>query len=133
MTEFNFTLPHGLAGDFREDNREDYDNYDKTKYTVSRQGTMRLATARDEITVQNDPRVKANPAYAVLIYLSLVITRLENLSQITPQILENLSVLDLAYLREFYNRINQHREAHISLQCPHCQQQLEVEFALAGE
>lgn len=118
MTEFNFTLPHGLVGN------------DETIY---RQGTMRLATARDEITVQNDPRVRENPAYGVLVYLSLVITRLGDLSNITPQFLENLSVLDLAYLREFYNQINQHREAHISLQCPHCQQQLEVELSLAGE
>ena len=118
MTKFNFTLPHGLI-----------DNCQKNH----RQGTMRLATARDEMTVKNDLRVKENPAYAVLIYLSLVITNLGDLSSITPQLLENLSVLDLAYLREFYNRINQHREAHISVQCPHCQQQLEVELALAGE
>lgn len=118
MTEFNFILPHGIIG---EDN------------TIYRQGTMRLATARDEIAVQNDFRVKNNPAYGVLIYLSLVITRLEKLPQITPKILEDLSVLDLAYLREFYNRINRDREAHISLQCPHCQQQLAVEFSLAGE
>ena len=118
MTEFNFTLPHGLMDGIEK-------NY--------RQGTMRLATARDEITVQNDSRVKENPAYGILIYLSLVITSLGDLTSVTPQLLENLSVLDLAYLREFYNRINQHREAHISLQCPHCQQQLEVQLALAGE
>ena len=118
MTEFQFTLPHGLI---TENN------------TVYRQGIMRLATARDEITVQNDLRVQKNPAYSVLIYLSLVITKLGDLSSVTPQLLENLSVLDLSYLREFYNRINQHKQAHISLQCPHCQQQLSVELALAGE
>ena len=118
MTKFNFTLPHGIIDD---------------RQKIHRQGTMRLATAKDEITVQNDFRVKENPAYGVLIYLSLVIASLGNLSTITPQLLENLSVLDLAYLREFYNRINQHREAHISVQCPHCQHQLEVELALAGE
>lgn len=118
MTEFNFTLPHGLVGD---------------RNTIYRQGTMRLATARDEITVQNDPRVKENPAYKILVYLSLVITHLGDLSKIKPQLLENLSVLDLAYLKEFYNRINQHQKANISLECPHCQQPLEVELALAGE
>ncbi len=118
MTEFNFTLPHGLVGDHN---------------TIYREGTMRLATARDEIIVQNDPKVKENHAYQMLIYLSLVITRLGDLSKIKPQLLENLSVLDLAYLREFYNRINQHQQAHISLECPYCQQQLEVELALAGE
>lgn len=118
MIEFNFTLPHGLVGD---------------RNTIYRQGTMRLATARDEITVLNDPMVKKNHAYKILIYLSLVITRLGDLSKINPLLLENLTVLDLFYLREFYNRINQHQPAHISLECPHCQQQLEVELALAGE
>ena len=118
MTEFNFTLPHGLVS--------------KNK-TIYRQGRMRLATARDEITVQNDYRVKKNSAYGVLVYLSLVITNLGDMQVVTPQLLEDLSVLDLAYLREFYNRLNQHQEAHISLQCPHCQQQLKVELALAGE
>ena len=118
MTEFDFTLPHGLVGD---------------RNTIYRQGTMRLATARDEITAQNDFRVKKNPAYKVLIYLSLVITRLGDISHIEPKLLENLSVLDLAYLKEFYNRVNQHQEAHISLECPHCQRSLEVELALAGE
>ena len=117
MTEFDFTLPHGLT----------------VNQITHRQGIMRLATARDEITAQNDLRVKDNPAYAVLIYLSLVIIKIGDISNITPQLLEDLSVLDLAYLREFYNCINQHREAHISLQCPHCQQQLKVELALAGE
>ena len=118
MTEFNFILPRGLT----VNNQINY-----------RQGTMRLATARDEITIQNDIRVKNNQAYGVLICLSLVITKLGNICDITPQLLEDLSVLDLAYLREFYNRINQHQEADITLQCPHCQQQLKVELALAGE
>ena len=48
MTEFNFTLPHGLI---------DNDNQ------IYRQGTMRLATAKDEITVHNDSRFKQNTAY----------------------------------------------------------------------
>ena len=127
MNEFNFTLPHGLIID--RDSVEPLIDHEK----IYRQGTMRLATARDEIIVQNDPRVIENPAYGVLIYLSLVITSLGDISSITPQLLEDLSVLDLAYLREFYNRINQHQEAHIAFQCPHCQQQLKVELALAGE
>lgn len=127
MTEFDFILPHGLVGNLQQVNSPEVGK------TIYRRGTMRLATARDEIAVQNDSRAKKNPAYQVLIYLSLVITRLEDLSRVTPQILENLTVLDLAYLRDFYNQINQHQTSHISVHCPHCQQQLEVELALAGE
>ena len=116
--EYSFTLPRGLVD---------------AKGRLHRQGLMRLATARDEIQVHQDQRVKENPAYAVLIYLSLVIVRLGSLSSVTPQLLEELSVLDLAYLREFYNRINLHQQAHISVECPHCQNQFSVEFTLAGE
>jgi hypothetical protein len=117
-TEFDFTLPRGLID---------------AKGHIHRQGKMRLATARDELNIYHDIRVQENPSYAVLIYLSQVIIRLGSLASVTPQQLENLSVLDLAYLREFFNRINQHRDAKIPVECPHCQTQFAVEFALAGE
>ncbi|WP_013324430.1 phage tail assembly protein [Gloeothece verrucosa] len=118
MTEYDFTLPKGLMD---------------TKGRVHRQGKMRLATAKDEILVLQHPQVQENPAYSVLIYLSQVITRLGSLSTVTPQLLEDLTVVDLAYLREFYNRINQHKSTLIPVQCPHCSQAFKVELALSGE
>ena len=60
QTEFEFTLPKGYV---------DQDG------NLHRQGTMRLATAIDEIAPLRDPRVKANEAYLVIILLSRVITR----------------------------------------------------------
>lgn len=116
--QFEFTLPRGLIDD---------------KGNVYRHGKMRLATARDEILVVQDQRVRENPAYAVLIYLSLVITDLGSLSTVTPQMLEDLTLLDLAYLREFYNRINQHKNPKLQVQCPHCANEYQVELALSGE
>ena len=118
VTEFAFTLPRGLIDDANN---------------LHRQGLMRLATARDEIQVQNDLRTKDNPTYGVLIYLARCITHLGTLTSVTPELLEELSVLDLAYLREFYNRINQHQQATIEAECPHCRHQLSLELALAGE
>lgn len=117
-TEFNFTLPRGLID---------------AKGRVHRQGRMRLATAKDEIMVSQDQRVQENPAYSVLVYLSQVIVRLGSLASVTPQLLEDLTVLDLAYLREFYNRINQHQTAFIPVECPHCSQNFKVELNLSGE
>lgn len=117
-TEFDFTLPRGLID---------------AKGRVHRQGKIRLATAKDEILVQQNPLVQENPAYSVLVYLSQVITRLGSLSSVTPQLLEDLTVVDLAYLREFYNRINQHKTATIPVECPHCNQAFKVELALSGE
>ncbi|MDJ0726156.1 MAG: phage tail assembly protein [Prochloraceae cyanobacterium] len=116
QTEFKFTLPRGLLDD---------------KGHLHRQGLMRLATAKDEIYIYKDRRVKENPAYAVLAHLSRSIVRLGSLSAVSPQQLENLYVLDLAYLREFYNRINQHGDACIAVECPHCKRQYSVELELS--
>lgn len=117
-TEFNFTLPRGLID---------------TQNRVHRQGVMRLATAKDEIVAQQEPKVQENSAYSVLIMLSRVIIRLGSLSSVTPHLLEGLTVSDLAYLREFYNRVNQQGNTHIPTQCPHCNNQFSVELQLAGE
>ena len=118
VTEFEFILPKGLVDDAG---------------TIHRRGKMRLATAKDEIALEKDGRSHDNTAYGTLILLSRVITALGDLTTITPEQLENLFTLDLAYLREFYNRINQHSSARIPTQCPQCQAAFEVELALAGE
>jgi len=118
ITEFKFTLPKGFVDEQGQ---------------VHREGIMRLATARDELSVARDLRTQNDPAYSVLVLLSQVITRLGTLTFISPEQLENLFSLDLAYLREFYNRINQQGDAHIPVDCPHCQEQFQVELALSGE
>jgi hypothetical protein len=118
QTEFTFTLPRGLV-----DSRDH----------LHRQGLMRLATALDEISVENDRRVRNNQAYRPLVMFSRVITRLGSLTAVAPEQLEGLFSRDLAYLREFYNRINQQGDAHIPTQCPECNAQFAVELALSGE
>ena len=50
--------------------------------TVHRDGVMRLATARDEIIPQRDPRVRENEAYLTVLLLSRVVTRLGTLTQV---------------------------------------------------
>jgi hypothetical protein len=90
-TEFEFTLPKGYLDS--EDN-------------LHRKGVMRLSTAIDEIAPLRDPRVKANEAYATIIILSRVITRLGALSEVTPAIVENFFSQDLNYLQDFYRQIN---------------------------
>ncbi|MDB9375765.1 phage tail assembly protein [Nodularia sphaerocarpa] len=117
-TEFDFTLPRGLTD---------------SQNRVHRHGTMRLATAKDEILVQKERKVQENPAYTALVMLSRVITRLGSLNSVSPDLLEELLLHDFAYLREFYNRINQQGNTHIPTQCPHCSTQFSVELALAGE
>ncbi|HEY9726980.1 MAG TPA: phage tail assembly protein [Chroococcales cyanobacterium] len=118
VTEFDFTLPRGLVDEAG---------------VVHRQGVIRLATAKDELMTQKDRKVKNDPAYAILVMLSRVITSLGSLATVTPELLENLFTQDLAYLRELYNRINQQGEASLPVECPACNHQFEVEFALSGE
>jgi hypothetical protein len=117
-TEFPFTLPRGLVDE---------------QQRVHRQGVMRLATARDELTAQQHPGSQANPAYGFLVMLSEVILRLGNLANLTTSQLETLTIRDIAYLREFYNRLNQQGNTDIPTQCPHCQTEFAVELQLSGE
>ncbi len=118
-TEFAFMLPQGLI--------------DSSSQRLHRQGKMRLATAKDELWVQSQPQSQNHPGYGVLMMLSRVITRLGSLPSVTPELLEGLVLRDIAYLREFYNRVNQSGQAHIPTHCPHCDHSFAVEFALSGE
>ena len=117
QTEFTFTLPMG---------------YVDSEGNLHREGTMRLATAFDEIAPLKDPRVHSNPGYLVLILLSRVVTRLGTLEFINPKVMEGLFAADLAYLQELYRRINESGQNLLHTQCPHCQQQFEVELSTVG-
>jgi hypothetical protein len=115
--EFAFVLPQGLV---------DADG------AVHRDGTMRLATAFDEIEPLKDPRVRSNPGYLVVILLARVITRLGGVEYLNTRTVENLYAADLAYLQEFYQRINQTGSSRLQVACPHCSQPFEVETAGQG-
>jgi len=117
QTEFEFTLPVGYVD--REGN-------------VHKHGTMRLATAMDEITPLNDMRVQSNEAYLVIVLLARVITSLGELSHINTSVVENLFAADLAYLQEFYRQINETGKTTRQVLCPHCNNTLEVDLANLG-
>jgi hypothetical protein len=116
-TEFDFVLPRGYVDD---------------EGNLHREGQMRLATAADEILPLRDPRVQANPAYLVVILLSRVMTRLGSLSAINPKVVEGIYASDLAYLQDFYNRINGNGTATLSAVCPRCQESFDVEIQRQG-
>jgi len=112
-TEFRFLLPRGYVDD---------------EGMVHRDGVMRLATARDEITPMRDPRVRENEAYLSVILLSRVITRLGTLPGINPGIIEGLFASDLAFLQDLYRRINQEGTSQAAVTCPACQHEFTVEM-----
>jgi hypothetical protein len=68
---------------------------------------MRLATAKDELVPQRDPRVRENEAYLTVLLLSRVITRLGTLPDVHPGVIENMFASDLAFLQDLYRAINQ--------------------------
>jgi hypothetical protein len=91
QTEVEFELPKGYLDDTG---------------TLHRRGTMRLATAADEILPLRDPRVQQNEAYLAVIVLARVITRLGSLQDISTSVIEGLYASDLAHLQRLYERFN---------------------------
>ena len=118
QTEFEFTLPRG---------------YVDSEGNLHKQGTMRLATAMDEIVPLRDLRVKSNQGYLAVILLSRVITRLGNLREINTGVIENLFSADFAYLQDFYHQINQNGSSRVSVTCPECSKTVEVDLGHLGE
>lgn len=113
QTEYEFTLPSG---------------YVDNEGTLHKKGVMRLATAKDEILPQKDPRVQSNPSYLSVILLSRVITRLGSIESVSPQTIEDLFLLDLSYLQELYQRVN-NDEITFDVPCPHCEEAVKVDFS----
>lgn len=115
QTEYRFRLPKGLV--------------DPDTGQLHRDGVMRLATARDEIIPLQDYRVQANRAYLVIVLLSRVITKIGDISDITVSTVENLFSTDLAYLQEFYRKINEEGAPQHKVSCPGCQREFEIDMA----
>jgi hypothetical protein len=114
QTEFTFELPRGYVDD---------------DGVLHREGSMRLATARDELAPLIDLRVKQNPAYLSIVLLSLVVTRLGSVTTIRAEIIERLFASDLAFLQDLYRRINAEGHTRAEVTCPSCEAAFEVDLA----
>jgi hypothetical protein len=114
QTEYAFLLPRGFVD---------------AQGTVHRDGVMRLATARDEITPQRDPRVRENESYLTVLLLSRVVTRLGTLTQVHTGVIEGLFASDLAFLQDLYRRINQEGHTAAAVTCPSCSHAFTVDVA----
>jgi hypothetical protein len=118
QTEHQFRLPRGYADDDGE---------------LHREGVMRLATAADEIKPLNDPRVQSNSSYLTVILLSRVVTKLGDLDEVTPQVVEELFVSDLEYLQDLYESINARESVELSTACPDCGEEFALEIQPGNE
>jgi hypothetical protein len=113
-SEYAFTLPRG---------------YVDAAGQVHREGTMRLATARDEIEPLRLVEVRQNEAYLSVLLLARTITRIGGVTEITPQLVESLYAADFDHLQRLYERINTDGEAVGVVACPQCANQFEVDLA----
>ncbi|MEO9140178.1 MAG: hypothetical protein ABI345_14070 [Jatrophihabitans sp.] len=91
-TSYEFTLPRGYVDDSGQ---------------LHRTGTMRLATARDELAPLRDPMVTGpdDPRLTVLV-LARVVEKLGDITMVTAFEIEGLFAVDLAFLQDFYGVIN---------------------------
>jgi len=91
QTEIEFELPKGYVDEAG---------------TLHRRGTMRLATAADEILPLRDPRVQQNEAYLAVIILARVVTRLGSLPNVHAGVIEGLYASDFGHLQRLYEELN---------------------------
>ena len=113
QTEIGFTLPKG---------------YVDAGGTVHREGTMRLATARDEIEPLRDVEVRQNEAYLGVLLLARTVTRLGEITDVTPRVIEDLYAADFDHLQRLYERINSNGESVGVVCCPECAHRFEVDL-----
>ncbi|WP_083542099.1 hypothetical protein [Kribbia dieselivorans] len=114
QTEFAFELPRGFVDG---------------EGVVHRSGTMRLATARDELLPLYDARVMENAAFTTVILLARVITSLGTVPSITSNVVENMFASDVAFLQDFYRRINTEGHTRAAVSCPSCSHRFAVDLS----
>jgi hypothetical protein len=113
-TEYPFVLPRGFLDE---------------RGVLHRDGVMRLATARDEISTQTDSRVRQNPAFLTVLLLERTVTRLGSLPLVDAVVVENLFASDLAFLQDLYRRINQEGRTEAEVDCPECGHEFVVDIS----
>jgi hypothetical protein len=113
QTEIEFTLPRG---------------YVDARGELHRNGTMRLATARDEIEPLREVEVRQNEAYLAVLLLARTITRIGSTTDITPALVEGLYAADFDHLQRLYERVNSDGEAVGVVSCPACAHEFEVDL-----
>jgi hypothetical protein len=113
QTEIAFTLPVGYVDEHGDTHRH---------------GTMRLATARDEIEPLRDAEVRANTAYLTVLLLARTVTRIGPVTDITPTLVQRLFAADFDHLQRIYERVNSGGESVGVVSCPHCEQRFEIDL-----
>lgn len=105
LREITFILPLG---------------YEDDDGMIHRKGKMRMATALDEIEVNNDDRTEFNQRFRDLFMLSRVIINIGDIQNISTEVMENLYEADFIFLQMLYNRLNRNNNESVIVRCPYC-------------
>jgi len=89
---------------------------------------MRLATARDEIEPLREVEVRQNQAYLSIVLIARTVTRIGDVTAITPHLVSGLYAADFDHLQRLYERVNSDGEAVGVVSCPSCAHQFEVDL-----
>lgn len=103
--EMDFVLPIG----YQDENGE-----------LHREGTMRLATALDEIEVHNDEKSFSSERFHDVLLMARIIPKIGTISAVSVAIIQNLYEVDFRYLQTLYKEINGQLENEIKVKCPKC-------------
>jgi hypothetical protein len=112
-TEIEFRLPRG---------------YVDGNGALHQTGTMRLATARDEIEPLREVEVRQNSAYLTVLLLARTVTRLGTITDVTPALVESLYAADFDHLQKLFERVNSNGESVGVVSCPECSHRFEVDL-----
>ncbi len=123
--EVTFTLPYGFTDDVGQ---------------LHQIGSMRMATALDEVAPLSDARTQQNPAYLGIILLSRVVARLGGFSPVPVALIERLYAADYTFLQDLYLQMNTAEgqanlasEQLIETQCPQCQTRFLLDLSVGSE
>ena len=113
LKEVEFVLPIG---------------YEDEKGTIHRKGKMRMATALDEIEVNNNDKTAGNHRMRDLLMLSRVILHIGDVDKVDQSVIETLFEADFIFLQMLYNRLNKDNTESVIVRCPNCSNLTQTSF-----
>ena len=73
--------------------------------------------------------MRQNEAYLTVLLLARTVTRLGDLPEVTPAVIEELFAVDFDHLQRLYERLNADAELVGHISCPACSHEFEVDLS----
>jgi hypothetical protein len=90
--------------------------------------TLPRGLTDEEGGVHTEGTVRRNEAYLSVLLLARTVTRIGELTEITPEVIEALYAADFDHLQRLYERVNTDGESVGVVHCPECAHEFEVDL-----